>query len=210
MWVDHNAATGRVRLDAEAFDDLVSAARGDRGPGGEVADLVESGAVDAALSAVREPSVRLRLGVAGARVVQRHDAWVTPQVAALRLAVNADEYQLVTAEPQFLAAGLARVVRLGPRKVGARVARSVETSLPEDWFHDDTMRRSSALRTVDASFAWTVSVTWRGGTGATTVVDGPLGPFLLVGSDVVELLPVSPTQLWRRLTTALPPEGAEG
>jgi len=203
MRVDVDEDTGRVRVDTEAFDALVASATGARGPGGPVADLLASGAVDPLLSAVRAPSVRWWVTVAGEEKVRRHEGWATSGVAALRLAVTADEHQLVAVEPQFVPAGLARVVHLGPRKVGARTPRTVPGVTARDLFDADERRRTRALRALEVSFAWSLAVDGDRGRADVTVVDGPLGPFLVTdvgtGSPAVELRPVSPTQLWRSL-----------
>lgn len=204
MWVDHDDTTGRVRLDPEAFDHLVAVVGGNVKPDGPVETLIESGAVDTVLSTMRAPLARLRLQVAGESVVQRHEGWVRREVAGLKLEVHAREYQLSAIEPQFLAAGLARVVRLGPRKVGARAAMPVEADVVDDLFHPDDMRRISALKEIGAGFAWTLAVSWPGGAVTATVVDGEQGAFLVTGDEELTLQPLSPTDLWRRLTTALP------
>lgn len=209
MRVEHRA-DGPVRLDREAFDELARAVRGGMPAGEPVAGLLGSGAVDAALPALRDPWCHLGLRVAGPRLVQEHEGWAAPEAVALLLAVHDDVLALTAFAPALLAAMLARVVRLGPRRNAEREPRSLAPDVVADLFHPDQLRRTSALAEAGAGWAWQLGVEWAGeGTSSVgmTVVDGDRGPHLVDG-DL--LRPVTPTWVWRRLTTALPTDSELG
>lgn len=201
--------TSTVRLDDAGFQALVEASSGtghqDAERPAEVDAVLAEPVYAAAMRAVARPSVRVRVDVAGRARTQCHLAWVDLDTVALLLTVHDDELQLLATAPQHLAAAVARVVRLGPRKVGEREPVAVEQDVLEDLFHADEMRRLSALTVVGADLAWTLAVGWPGGERLMSVVDGPSGLHLVEPvDDRWQLTPVTATLLWRRLTTLLP------
>ncbi len=200
---------GRLRLDQAGFEALVSSDLDDARATGGSGLAPPARAAAPALSAVRDPLVRLRCRVGG-RLVLEHHGWVTPEVAALLLDSGSGEYELVSLEPQFLAAALAKVVQLGPREAAAPAATTVDADTVEDFFHHDHLRRTSALAQVEARLAWSVEVAWETSGRALTVVDTLRGAQLVVSATepasqrAPSLTPTTATTLWRRLTTLLP------
>ena len=210
MRLSLDAETSTLRLDEAGFEALVRAASGsESGDGVEEQDevrvvLAEPGYA-AALQAVARPGVRVRVDVAGRALTQTHLAWADLDTVALLLTVHDDELQLLATAPQHLAAAVARVVRLGPRKVGEREPAPLEPDVLEDLFHADDLRRLSAMTVVGADLAWTLAVEWPGGERLMCVVDGAAGLHLVEpDGDRWTLTPVTATLLWRRLTTMLP------
>lgn len=209
MRIHLDPGTSTLRLDDAGFAALVDATSGydsDQGPEqAEVDAVLSDPAYAAAMRAVNQPMVRVRVDVAGRARTQTHLAWVDLDTAALLLTVHDDELQLLATAPQHLAAAVARVVRLGPRKVGEREPVAVEADLLEDLFHADDLRRLSAMTLVGADLAWTLAVGWPGGERLMSVVDGPTGLHLVEPADECwQLTPVTATLLWRRLTALLP------
>jgi len=199
MRVDLDRSTGSLRLDDEGFEALVA--------GTDATQEVRADpAVAAALRAVDTAEVRVCVDVAGRGLTQTHLAWVTPEAVALLLSVTGHERQLITTAPQHLAAAVARVVRIGPRKVGERTAVEVDQDVLEDLFHADETRRWSAMTVAGADLAWTLSATWDDGERLLSVVDGPSGLQAVEpdGEGRWRLVPVTGTWVWRRLTTLLP------
>jgi hypothetical protein len=201
--VELDDSTQVVRLDDEGFETLVAAAAS--GETEEYAAVLAAEGVTPAMAAVSASLVQVRLDVAGQEVIQSHRAWLDLETAAFLLAVHDEERQLLVTAPRYAAAGLARLVRLGPRKVGPRDAVPIETDVLEDLFHADWMRRRSALILAGADLAWTLVAVWEGGERLMTVVDGKSGAYLVEMRDEGWVLaPVDATFLWRRLTTVLP------
>lgn len=209
MRVEVDAASGVVRLDEEGFDALVRAAERPEGAEPEIAarlpEVLAVPGMPEALAAARHPEVEVRLDLAGRHGAQSHWMWLDLDAAAVLLQVRDRELQLVATAPQYFAAAVARVTRLGPRRVGPREPLALGSDVVEDLFHTDQMRRTSALTLAGADLAWTLSVRWDGGERQLAVVDGENGLFEVepLGQEW-QLRPVTGTELWRLLTTALP------
>ena len=101
--------------------------------------------VGEALAAVRAPLAVINVDVTSPAVHQTHRAWVDPEAAALLLAVHGEERQLLAAPPALLASGLGRVLRIGPRRVGARAPRPAEPDVLADLYSEteEILRRSA-------------------------------------------------------------------
>lgn len=119
--------------------------------------------VAAGLAAARDPLARADVLVAGPREMLRHHAWLDPHGAVFLLSLDEHERQLLALPPAFVPAGLARVVRLGPRAVAEAEPAPVRPDWLEGVFADDSAQRSAALARVGASAAWSVTVSWRPG-----------------------------------------------
>lgn len=231
--------TGRLRLDRQSFETLARWAAGTEDPGPEMAALREAGVIEqdrlhpalaAALAAVTDPICRLRV-----RLVD-HDGrevtgvgWITPDAAALLLDLPAGLAELVSVDPTFLPASLARIVRLGPRP--RLPAGTPEMELPARRLAAlmaiDPARRRQAREALAADSeqqahplvaslltapwtVWGIDVSW------SAKGDAPRGRALRVAdidagmlriestAGTATLMPTTPTELWRRLTLLLP------
>ena len=154
-----------------------------------------------------------------------HRAWLTPDTAALLLALHDDrrdaEHDLLTVAPEALPGLLARTVRIGPRKDPARGRRAVPPGAADDLVHADPHRRAAAFEAAGATdrhFAWRLQTVWPddatpdGLTGrGLAVLDGPDGMFSVEEDDTgghgEVLVPTSATQVWRAFTSLLPVVG---
>lgn len=186
-----------IRLDVGSFEELV----GERPTGHEAFGVP---GVAEAIEAVRDPAAHLDLDVAGPALVQHHRVWVDHEMSAFLLGVREDEHQLLAVPPALLGAGLARVLRIGPRPVGPREPREVDEDLLEDLFHDDEMRRRSAYAGLDAHLAWNMGLFWPEGRRWFSVVDGPSGLWWVEGEAGARVLtPTTATEVWRVLSSLL-------
>ena len=174
-----------------------------------------------AWEAVRAPSRRVQLDVANRHGIAVHRAWLTPDTAALLLAVRDDEHDLLTVAPQALPGLLARTVRIGPRKDPARGRRAVPPGAADDLVHADPHRRAAAFDAAGATdrhFAWRLQTVWPddatpdGLAGrALAVLDGPDGMFSVEEDDTgghgEVLVPTTASQVWRAFSSLLPVVG---
>jgi hypothetical protein len=208
-----------IRLDEKAFQGLVA---GGQDTLAQQQALAVPG-VGEALEAVRAPLAVVNIDVSSPAVHQTHRAWVDPEAAALLLAVHGDERQLLAAPPALLASGLARVLRIGPRRVGARAPQPAEPDVLADLYSETEILRRSAFDAlaaggavhrspdggtagsgVAADFAWSIGLSSAGEDRWLSAVDGPDGIWLVAGDEhAPRLEPVTATEVWRRLTTLL-------
>lgn len=236
--VHFDSHTGRLRLDERAFETLTRWAQGADDPGAAMADLHQAGVVErdrphprltASLAAIRDPVCRLRFEMVDQD--GREDAgkgWIASGCAALLLDLPRGLRELVSLDPTFLPAGLARIVRLGPRP--RRPGTVVE--LREAQFDEllaaelDVRRGAAAALGADAPAAgtqdwvelfvtapwsvWRVETAWSapGGTSASRAlrVADTQGGLLRIDTrlDTVAVAPTTPTAVWRELTLLLP------
>jgi hypothetical protein len=205
MLIELDAESGAVRLDDEGFAALLAAARADSGADAAAVAALESERLGWALTAVDRPVVTLELVVAGAASSLTHRAWVDRDCAALLLGVREGLLQLMAAPPAYVASSLVRLTRLQPRRVDERVDVPFPASRLPDLVDPDPARRTAALADAGAEVAWQLAITWTGGRRELTAVDGPGGVRLAEpGGDTLRA--VTNTELYRILTTALPPE----
>jgi hypothetical protein len=192
---------GRVlRLTDDDFQDLV---RGETSSP-SLADALALPGVPEALEAVRSPLAVLNVAVAGRGHIQSHQAWITPDAVALLLDVREGERQLMALPPALLASGLARLLRLGPRRVAARAAHEVDGEELADLFAETEILRRSAFDTLAVDLAWNLGLSWSGGDRWMSGVDGSRGLWLVAGDEAAPRLePSTATNVWRRLTTLL-------
>lgn len=189
-----------IRLDESAFQSLVAGGQ-DTVPQQQA--LAVPG-VGEALEAVRAPLAVINVDVTSPAVHQTHRVWVDPEAAALLLTVHGDERQLLAAPPALLASGLARVLRIGPRRVGARAPRPVEPDVLADLYSETEILRRSAFDALAADLAWSIGLSSAGEDRWLSAVDGPDGLWLVAGDEhAPRLEPVTATEVWRRLTTLL-------
>lgn len=199
---------GVVRLTDTDFQDLV---RGEAAP--SLADALSVPGVPEALDAVRSPLAVLNVAVAGRSRLLSHQAWVTPDAVALLLDVREGERQLMALPPALLASGLARLLRLGPRRVaeraparadGAVLAARADSAVLADLFSATEVLRRSAFETLDVDLAWNLGLSWPGGDRWLSGLDGKDGLWLVAGDEAAPRLePSTATDVWRRLTTLL-------
>lgn len=169
-----------------------------------LADALAVPGVPEALKAVRSPLAVLNVAVAGRNRLLSHQAWVTRDTVALLLDVREDERQLMALPPTLLASGLARLLRLGPRRVAERSRCTVDGSALADLFSETEILRRSAFETLEVDLAWNLGLSWPGGDRWMSGVDGRSGLWLVAGDEAAPRLePTTATDLWRRLTTLL-------
>ncbi len=188
-----------VRLTDTDFQDLV---RGEAAP--SLADALSVPGVPEALEAVRSPLAVLNIAVAGRSHLLSHQAWVTPDAVALLLDVREGERQLMALPPALLASGLARLLRLGPRRVAERAPGEADGAVLADLFSATEILRRSAFETLDVDLAWNLGLSWPGGDRWMSGLDGRDGLWLVAGDEAAPRLePSTATDVWRRLTTLL-------
>lgn len=220
--IDLDAGTARLRIDAGSFELLVAAcseeglatsadAAGLRAAG----VLTEQGphrSLRPGLSAVLGPTCQLRATVAGAETSLLHQGWVTPSAAALLLEVHQGVYDFVTLPPDLVPVSLARMVRLGPRRVGAREPVLLPDGMIDDLWHEDAGRRREALGLLGGAkgrWAWRAEMVWPTSDGRlegtwVAAVDGPDGLYLVEGDGGGTLRPSTASEAWGYLVTLLP------
>lgn len=192
---------GPVRLDEDGFAALLTAARGVGDPSPDTMRVLAREGLVGPLTAALEPLVEVFLTVADSSTRQVHRGWLTFEDCLLLLAVRGEVKQLMPLPPGFLPSVLARVVSIGPRKVGRREAIPVAPELAANVVSEDGQTRAVALREVRARFAWHLTARWQGGGRELTVVDGERGLFIAADE---EMLPVTATAIYRALTVLLP------
>ncbi len=111
-----------------------------------LADALAVPGVPEALEAVRSPLAVLNVAVTGRSRLMSHQAWVTPDTVALLLDVREGERQLMALPPALLASGLARLLRLGPRRVAERSRCTVDGSALADLFSETETPPALRLR----------------------------------------------------------------
>lgn len=213
--VEFDQATGRLRLTAQRFGELV-----DGPPSAErQPELAAAGVLSAdgphplllpGLAAVHAPVCTLEIHAAGAAAVHLHHGWVAPEAAAFLLFVREDVYEFVTVGPTFTPAAVAQVLRLGPRTPTQR-AEPFDTTVDEvdALFAEDTDIRQAA---VAERRAGRVVVGWAGPDGESKgrgliVLDGPEGLFVADPDEAggaVAWRPVDSSEVWRRIVMLLP------
>lgn len=236
--VHFDSHTGRLRLDERTFDTLTRWAQGVDDSGSAMADLREAGVVErdrphpkltASLAAIRDPVCRLRFDMTDQDGHEEAgEGWIASGCAALLLDLPRGLRELVSLNPTFLPAGLARIVRLGPRprqpeaSVELRAARFDELLAAEP----DVRRGAAEALRVDGLAAgthdwlellvaapwsvWKAETAWSapGGTSASRAlrVADTQGGLLRIDTrlDTVALAPTTPTAVWRELTLLLP------
>jgi len=230
--------SGRLRLDKRAADALVAWARGTASGCQALTELHEAGVITRgrphaalvpAVEALSEPVCRVQVSFTTHGEDQSGSGWVMSDAAALLLDLPDGLRELVTVHPTFLPAGLARVVRLGPRpRVEAEPLHLPSSLLGTLLGGDDVARRAAAdgisrdiadshARTAIRSLAsgsvahWSVGVSWRAardrpGERRLSVLDTPdAGLWLLEPvHELTALWPSTPTAVWRALTVLLP------
>ncbi|MGQ0465029.1 MAG: hypothetical protein ACT4QG_06875 [Sporichthyaceae bacterium] len=217
--VDFDPTTGRLRLTAEAFEGLAAddprmaeefTAAGVRGEKG-FHPLLKPG-----LAAVRGPVCEVAVQVAGAFAVHHHRGWISGEAAAFLLQSTPDRWEFLTVGPTFAPAGLAHVLRLGPRP---------RRGLPEvPWPDVDSLfDESAAVRTTEAERfieALGVDAAESGWRASRTLVvwpgpdDAPAGRDLVLfdhpagvaehRADPPRWVPSTVTDVWARLVALLP------
>jgi hypothetical protein len=203
MLIDHDAAAGTVRVDEEGLRALLAARRGEVVPEASAA-LEAAEGLDADLGAVTDPLVSLGLVVAGPTARLEHRIWVDAERAVAVAEVRPGTSQLLVLPPAHLAAALARLARLRPRRTGERAERRWhDERLPELVAADPTVR-AAALAEAGAGHAWQLVVDWAGEERRLVGVDGEDGPFL-ADPEAGVLRPTSNTVLYRLFATVLPP-----
>lgn len=239
MTVLFDVHSGRLRLDQDAAGALLAWARGAE-PGPAMTELHDAGvilegrphpALEEGLKALNEPVCGLELALQTSTGERRTGSgWVAVDAAALLMDLPDDGMrELITVHPTFLPAGLARVVRLGPR----RRTGSEPLHLPSHVFDallvgDPTTRAraaddlggggvdpdtQAAVRALSSRpwRRWHVNVSWRAAPGrpggrSLSVLDTPDAGmwWMEPAHDSTVLWPCTPTSVWRALTVLLP------
>lgn len=216
--VEFDQATGRLRLTAQRFGELV-----DGPPSAQRQPELAAAGVPSAdgphplllpgLAAVRAPVCTIQMHVAGAAAVHLHHGWVTPEAAAFLLFVREDVYEFVTVGPTFSPAAIAQILRLGPRTL-AQPTEPFDTTVDDvdALFAEDTDIRQAA---VAERRAGRVVVGWAGPDGESNsrgliVLDGSEGLFVADPDEAggaVAWRPVDGSEVWRRIVMLLPGDG---
>jgi hypothetical protein len=201
-------AEGEVHLDGAAWLSLIDGTA----PAPQRDAVAGVPGMDIALEAGAEPAAVLQLDLITPGGAFTHEAWVAPEGMALLVDLGGGRRRLMALPPDHLAAGLARLVGLGPRRTPARVARDVGEDELEAWFGQDDAERAAAFEPIGADRAWTLGAAAAGAEPddalLMAVADGAGGPWLVERSgEAMRLVPVSPTWVWRRLAGLLPALG---
>lgn len=188
-----------LRLTDEEFDGLIQA-EGPDAP--ELADV--SPGVLVALEAVQAPLAAVQIDVSSRRHVQQHQLWVNESSLGMLLDVKDDERQLTAAPPDLLPSSIARLIGLGPRRVGARAARVADPEVVHDLHDESELLRGSSFDVLGMDWAWRIEASLPGDSLALAGVDGADGLWL-VARDPEKLLlePTTATSVWRLLTRLL-------
>lgn len=197
LYVDVETWAGMIGVPADEQSRQVAADV----PGGELA-----------MDAVAAPLAVVQVQTATPGGVFTHEAWFGADAVALLVDLGlGTERRVVPLPPDHLAAGLARLVGLGPRVVGDRAARPIEERELDSWFGDDAAARNAALGALGADRAWRLVASRVGGHPdddlLLSVADGAQGGAWLVEPDDegrLSLEPVSASLLWRHLTSLVP------
>ncbi|ABL83660.1 MULTISPECIES: hypothetical protein [unclassified Nocardioides] len=214
MRVDLDPGSGVLRLDDAGFAALVAAtAPGRPAPAAEVVPALAAVLADerwrVALEVVHGAMARLTLTVAGRDARLVHRGWVRPDGCTLLLAVRDEERQLVLQPPDFLAASLVRLTRIGPHRVDhARSPVPLDAWTRDHLTDPDPAVRQAALAAIGvagAGLAWRLEVRAGDHEQDLTAVDGPAGIHVHLpdpGGDL--LLPTTSTAVFRLLSALLP------
>ena len=202
--------TARLRLRPEEFEALLAAVQDG------TSDLVDPSLVGIrrALEVAAEPDCSLVVRVTTPQDGQTHRLWVSPGLAALLLDGADGMVELVTVAPEFVPAVLARLTRIGPRRVAERCASVVESPVVDDALGEGAPARVKAFGALgqEMSRAWQVESVWSREDGSTgmrsmTAVDGGDGLYAAtLGGLQARLEPVSAADAWLVFTTLLPSE----
>jgi hypothetical protein len=228
-WLDPE--TGAVWLTSEAALALVEqggaldgATLVARGPG-QPADSSQAATdqpqlrsrIVAAARAAREPLCEIRLE----RRDRRARGWVDADAAAVLVPREEGRLELVCVHPPLLLDTFARLVELGPRPTGNRSplrlqAGALAQVLAAGGGNQRELKAAGSPASAGSlgrvSDHWLLEARWTpasGSSGARTVevIDAETGLWAVdPSSHWVELLPVSPSALWRRLASLLPCE----
>ena len=204
MLIERDPVSGVLRVDHDGLQALVSASRGADVP--EAATVLETDGLPEAMTTVTDPDVTVELVVAGTSARLSHRIWVDPDRAVVVPELRPGVAQLLVVPPDHLAAALARLARLRPRRHDHRVVRAFRPDRLEDLVAPDAAVRADALAEAGAGFAWQLAVGSAGEARVVTAVDGPEGPSL-ADPDAGVLRPTTPTAVYRLFTTVLPPPG---
>jgi hypothetical protein len=160
MPVMFDAASGRLRLDADSFGTLSDWVSGREPAAAALAPLREAGVIVRGrphdllmpgLIAVGEPLCTVDISIEDAdRNVESGRGWVSDDAAALLLELPGELHEFVTVHPSFLPAALARIVRLGPRPRVATMPLQVRNALLDELLSPDESVRSAAVEALIA------------------------------------------------------------
>lgn len=225
--------SGRLRLDPQPFDALLSWAEGHDVDHEDLPTLTDAGvvignhphpAIGPAVEAIAHPVCLFTLQVTpmaeGASSTQGA-GWMGEETAALALDAPDEMVELICLAPTFVPAALARVLGISPRASSRSEAIRLPRTQVDAFFAADLHHRSLAGETapaIDLIFAapgacgWELSVRWPDPAGTThtrnlRVIDTPSG-FWVVADDAAgyaTLLPATPTTVWRLLLRQFPP-----
>ena len=199
MRLDHDPATGVLRLDPAGLDALTAGAAHP-----EVAAVLANEQWRAAVEDVRDPAATLTLVVAGPEARLVHRGWIRPEGCALLLGVHGDEHQLVRHHPSYLAASLVRVTRMRPRRLdGPRSPVPIDGWTRDHLVDEDPMIRTAALDAAGAGFAWRLDVSTGAGGQSLLVTDGAAG-IHAYDADAGVLQPTTSTAVFRVLAAIVP------
>lgn len=234
MAVAFDADTGRLRLDDTAFAALAAWADGDQSA--DIGELREAGviqpdaphpAVAAGLGAVIAPVCRLELTMTdhtGRR--EAGEGWINSAAAALLLDLPDGFREFVTLAPMFLPAGIARIVRLGPRpRPGFEILTMDHSTFDGLMAVDPTARHEAASALAGDALplhsvidqlpdgpwrCWCATMTWPDRIGGDAcrelhVLDTDAGLCLVdLHHDGAALWPNTATGVWRRIIGLFP------
>ncbi|MDN5796649.1 MAG: hypothetical protein L0H79_12950 [Intrasporangium sp.] len=206
-------------------DELVGLTRA-----GAVMDGRPHAVLEPALAAVAAPLAHLGLVVSGGRGARLHQMWLSV-VSAVLADVGDGNYDLVCIGSEFVPTTVARLTRLGlrPRLPGGGPPDGwppdrrlpVETGLLDALCSTQDEGRFDAIRSLAARVPeswptlasqldagewrfWVADVTWPHGSRRLVVLDTQAGLLTPVGDHATMLVPTTPTDVWRRLTSILP------
>lgn len=195
-----------VHLDLDAWSAIVAGEDADG-----LAEVSRVGGITEALAATRAPEALLELDISAPGGAFRHLAWVGRDAVALWIARRDGLGRLAALPPDRLAAALARLVGLGPRRTTDRQVRGVPAEVLDRWFDADAEVRRQALGHLDADRGWRLGVIGAGGRPEDTLVmigaDGPGGLWSLTPAEEDERMraePVTPTFAYRAFCGILP------
>ena len=158
MNVDFDSATGRLRLDQDAFSALVARTAGDDLPEEVSEDLSAAGVLvdgrvrpDLGLEAVVDPTAVAELTMISdtGRDV-RGQIWVAPGAAAYLMTGPDDTCELLRTPPGFFCVSIARATGLGPRPRAALTPWTLPQPSVEDLLSADPDRRRPVCDTIAA------------------------------------------------------------
>lgn len=224
--------SGRLRLEPELFDALLSWAEGgevDRErwlalsgaglvlgdqPHPRVAGAVAAMADPMCVTSLQSNAVDDGSGIRGA-------GWMSGESAALLLDAPDGRVELACLPPMSVPAALARLLGLSPRPLPAAPAVQLRATVVDEFFTVRSPHRSLTshpvleaigLSTVTDAFRWDVATRWPGAgevthSGRLRVIDSPDGLWGVTTSEAerLTLQPTTPTAVWRLLLRQFPP-----